>query len=269
MKAQGEQKAASAEKRNGDVAEAAIEDYRKIPVKERLMRVLWLALTFLKIGAFTFGGGYAMISLIEKDVVDKRKWLSGEEMLDIIAIAEATPGAIALNTATYVGAKVAGFWGAMVASVCVLLPAVVIIIAISTVLDLFKDNQYIKWAFLGIRACVCALILNAVWKFFKAIKKSVYSYVIMGVAFVVAALSAFEVIDFDVVFIILIAAVFGIVYNYFVRKHKKKKALINADAESSEDNKSKVEAPENASSESQNANNTEENNFINNDGGKE
>lgn len=197
--------------------------FKKLPIKEKLLIWLKLTLLFLKIGAFTFGGGYAMISLLEKEIVDKRKWLSSDEMLEIIAVAEATPGAIALNSATFVGAKVGGFVGALLASVATLLPAFVIILIISTVLDKFSENQYVKWAFLGIRACVCALILNAVWKFFKAVKKSVYSYVIMAVALTLALLSAFDVINLDIIFIILAAAVFGIVYNYFMRKHLAKK----------------------------------------------
>ena len=144
-----------------------------MPVKERLKKILELFLCFLKIGAFTFGGGYAMVSLVQRDMVEKKKWLTDREMVDVIAIAESTPGVIALNTATYVGAKIAGFWGSLFASIGAMLPSVIIILAIYPVIQLFGENQYVKWAFLGIRACVAALILNATYKISKMNEKGI------------------------------------------------------------------------------------------------
>ncbi len=181
-------------------------------------RLLHLMLTFLKIGAFTFGGGYAMIALIEKDVVEKYKWLTPKEMLDVIAIAESTPGVIALNSATFVGAKVAGFWGALIASISVLTPAVILISCISTVIQEFGDNQYVQWAFLGIRASVTALILSAVFKLGKNVKRTLFSAILMTISFVLALLSTLEVIDLDVVFILIGSGVIGGVYGYLCRK---------------------------------------------------
>ena len=175
----------------------------KRTIKETLVLILRLMLTFLKIGAFTFGGGYAMISLVEKDVVEKKKWLTEKEMLDLLAIAESTPGVIALNTATYVGQKVAGFFGALAASICVMLPSIVVIVLISGIIQQFGDNRYVRWAFLGIRAAVAALIFNAVLKMFKQVEKNVFSYILMAIALVLAALSVFNVIALDVVFILL------------------------------------------------------------------
>lgn len=194
-----------------------------MPVKERLKKILELFLCFLKIGAFTFGGGYAMVSLVQRDMVEKKKWLTDQEMVDVIAIAESTPGVIALNTATYVGAKIAGFWGSLFASIGALLPSVVIILAIYPVIRLFGENQYVKWAFLGIRACVAALILNATYKISKMNEKTVVSFIVTGVALVLALLSTFEVIKLDMVFIILGAALFGIIWGIIGRKRKKKK----------------------------------------------
>ncbi len=190
--------------------------------RDYFKRLLQLMLTFLKIGAFTFGGGYAMIALIEKDVVEKYKWLSSKEMLDVIAIAESTPGVIALNSATFVGAKVAGFWGAMIASISVLLPAVVFISCISTVIQEFGDNQYVKWAFIGVRASVTALILSAVFKLGKTVKRSLFSFIVMVVSFVFALLSTLGVIDLDVIYILIASAVVGGTYGYIVRKQMEK-----------------------------------------------
>lgn len=190
----------------------------KRTIKETLVLILRLMLTFLKIGAFTFGGGYAMIALVEKDVVEKKKWLTEKEMLDLLAIAESTPGVIALNTATYVGQKVAGFFGALAASICVMLPSIVIIVLISGIIQQFGDNRYVRWAFLGIRAAVAALIFNAVLKMFKQVEKNVFSYILMAIALVLAALSVFNVIALDVVFILLGAAAVGLIYGIFRRK---------------------------------------------------
>ena len=207
----------------------------KISIKERLKRTLNLFLTFFKIGAFTFGGGYAMVGLIHKEMVEKKKWIGDEEMLDIIAIAESTPGVIALNTATYVGAKVAGVLGAFVASIAVMLPSIAIITGISFAIEEFGSNKYVKWAFLGIRSAVAALILNAAIKLSKNNEKKLVCYVVMGIALVLALLSTFEVIALDMVFIILGAALFGIIWGIATRKIKPEKKVaeqVVTDAES-------------------------------------
>lgn len=197
----------------------------KISMKDLLKRTLNLFLTFFKIGAFTFGGGYAMVGLIHKEMVEKKKWISDEEMLDIIAIAESTPGVIALNTATYVGAKVAGVLGAFVASIAVMLPSIIIITAISFAIEEFGNNKYVKWAFLGIRSAVAALILNAAIKLSKHNEKKLVCYIVMGVALVLAVLSTFEIIALDMVFIILGAALFGIIWGIITRKIKPEKQV--------------------------------------------
>ena len=201
--------------------------------------LLKLFITFFKIGAFTFGGGYAMVGLIHKEMVEKKKWISDEEMLDVIAIAESTPGVIALNTATYVGAKVAGVLGAFIASIGVMLPSVIIITAISFAIEEFGSNQYVKWAFLGIRSAVAALILNAAIKLSKNNEKSWVCYSVMGVALVLAVLSTFEIIKLDMVFIILGAALFGVIWGIATRKIKPEKK------DSKEENK-ETEIVENA-----------------------
>ncbi len=195
----------------------------KISLKEKLKRSLNLFLTFFRIGAFTFGGGYAMVGLIHKEMVEKKKWIDDQEMLDVIAIAESTPGVIALNTATYVGAKVAGVMGAFVSSIAVMLPSIIIISLISLAIEEFGGNKYVKWAFLGIRSAVAALILNAAIKLSKNNEKSIVCYSVMGVALVLAVLSTFEIIKLDMVFIILAAALFGIIWGIATMKIKPKK----------------------------------------------
>ena len=123
--------------------------------------VLELFLTFFKIGLFTFGGGYAMISLIENQCVEKKKWITHEEMMNITVIAESTPGPIAINCATFVGYKIAGMLGAIVATFGVVVPSFTIIFVISTFLDNFLEIPIIANAFMGIKVAVGILIFNA------------------------------------------------------------------------------------------------------------
>ena len=126
-----------------------------------LNKLLELFLTFMKIGAFTFGGGYAMISIIEDNCVEKKKWISHEEMMDITVIAESTPGPIAINCATFVGHKIAGLAGAVCATLGVVLPSFFIIFTISSFLDNFLEIEIVAKAFFGIKVAVGILILDA------------------------------------------------------------------------------------------------------------
>ena len=139
-----------------------------------MKNILSLFLTFLKIGAFTFGGGYAMIPLIQKEVAEKKKWISDEDILDIIAIAESTPGPIAINSATFIGSKVAGVLGSAAATLGVVLPSFVIIAAISLVLAEFQDIKAVQYAFFGIRAGVLALIIKAFFTMFKQVTITIH-----------------------------------------------------------------------------------------------
>ncbi|MFA6866750.1 MAG: chromate transporter [Clostridia bacterium] len=203
----------------------------KKSIKEQAKLLCQLFLIFFKIGAFTFGGGYAMISLIEKEISEKRKWVDDKEMLNILAIAESTPGVIALNSATYVGAKVGGFFGALVSSIAVMLPSIVIIIFLSRIITQFQTNQYVKWAFLGIRSAVVALILNAIFKLVKGVKKTFFSLIVFVIALTLAILSSFEIIPINIIWIIIAAALTGIIYGYFGRKNNKNTINIDEDKE--------------------------------------
>ena len=176
---------------------------------------IWLLfVTFFKIGAFTFGGGYAMIPLIQREVCENYKWLSDSDILDIIAIAESTPGPIAINSATFVGFKVAGFWGSAFATFGVVLPSFVIIALLSKVISAFESLQAVKYAFMGIRAGVLALIVKALYTMYKQCPKNLISYLIAGAAFIAVAI-------FDVIVLIVIigCAVVGLVTS-LIRKEE-------------------------------------------------
>ena len=168
--------------------------------------VLQLFTTFFKIGAFTFGGGYAMIPLIQRETVDNKHWLTNDDILEIIAIAESTPGPIAINAATFVGYRTAGFFGAACATFGVVLPSFVIIAAISAVLREFEHLRAVRYAFNGIRAGVLALIVKALWSMYKQCPKSKLAYAIMALAFV--AVAVFRV---NVLWVIIGCALIGLV----------------------------------------------------------
>ena len=144
--------------------------------------LLDLFLTFAKIGLFTFGGGYAMISIIEETCVERKKWLTHDEMMNMTVIAESTPGPIAINCATFTGCKIAGFWGALVATIGMVLPSFVIIFAISSFLDHFLEITIIAHAFKGIKIAVGLLILDAAFSMMKKMPKKLLSRAIMAVS---------------------------------------------------------------------------------------
>ena len=174
---------------------------------ESKMKRLWLLfLTFFKIGGFTFGGGYAMIPLIQKETVENRKWITDDDILEIIAIAESTPGPVAINSATFVGYRTAGFWGAVCATLGVVLPSFVIILAISYVLETFQELKAVQYAFNGIRAGVLALLFKALWTMFKKSPKGWAAYVVMGGAFLATA-----ILKINVLYVIIGCAVFGLI----------------------------------------------------------
>ena len=176
-----------------------------------------LFLTFLKIGAFTFGGGYAMIPLIEREVAEDKKWITKDEMLDMVAVAESTPGPIAVNAATFVGYRVGGFFGALLATLGVILPSVLIIIGVSFVLDAVRDSKIVADMFRGIRAGVLALVIKALISMYKQSKKSVFAYVVMAAAFVCVAFAGIGAIP-----VLLFCGAAGAVYSFILTGRAKK-----------------------------------------------
>ena len=179
---------------------------------------LWqLFLTFLKIGGFTFGGGYAMIPLIQKETVENKKWITDDDILEIIAIAESTPGPIAINSATFVGYRTAGVLGAMCATFGVVLPSFVIILAISYVLRQFQDIKAVQYAFNGIRAGVLALLFKALWTMYKKSPKGWAAYIVMVGAFLVTAFT-----NVSVIYVVIGCAVFGLITSWMMERRAKK-----------------------------------------------
>ena len=135
-----------------------------------MKRSIQLFFTFMKIGAFTLGGGYAMLSMVEKAVVDQKKWTASDEFWDMIAIIQSLPGVFAVNTALYVGQKVAGRKGAFASMLGAILPSIVIILLLATVFREFRDNPVVERIFKGIRPCVVALILAPSLRMIKSAK---------------------------------------------------------------------------------------------------
>ena len=161
-----------------------------------------LFIAFAKVGVMTFGGGYAMIPILEREIVDKRNWASSEELMDYYAVGQCTPGVIAVNTATFIGHKRRGILGGIIATLGVVFPSLVIITLIAGILTSFADFPAVKQAFAGIRVCVCVLIFNAVTKLWK---KSVTDKATLALCLLVFILSVFLDIS-PAVFVVLCAA---------------------------------------------------------------
>ena len=173
--------------------------------------LLELFYIFARIGLFTFGGGYAMISIIEDICVERKKWITHEEMMNMTVIAESTPGPIAINCATYVGYKQAGFVGATVATFGMVLPSFIVIFVISKFLDNFLEIQVIANAFQGIKIAVGILIFDAAITMIKKMKKKILPRAIMISAFLVMMLVNIFSWNFSSINLMLIAGVLSLV----------------------------------------------------------
>ena len=183
---------------------------------------LSLFLAMLKIGAFTFGGGYAMIALLENEFVEKKKWLEKDEFLDVAAIAESTPGPIAINCATYIGYKKAGVLGSAAATLGVILPSFIIIYAISLFFDAFLSLTLVAYAFKGIQICVVYLILTAGLKMLKQMKKTVFNTIIISITLICMVVFSLFAVKFSTIFYILISGICGVVV-YLIGKVRREK----------------------------------------------
>lgn len=186
-------------------------------MKDKFKSAIKLFFSFFKIGAFTFGGGYAMIPMIEAEVVEKKKWMTSEDILEIVAVAESTPGPIAINTATFVGYRTAGVFGAFCATMGVVLPAFTIICILSFFIEKFKHLKAVEFAFNGIRAGVLALIIKALISMAKKCPKNTISYIIVALSFILTA-----IFDINVFFVIIGSGVIGLTYHMTVAKRGKK-----------------------------------------------
>ena len=165
-----------------------------------------LLLTFMKIGFFTFGGGYAMISVLEDNCVDKKGWITHDEMMNVTVIAESTPGPIAINCATYVGYRQAGLIGAIVATLGIIIPSFLVIYIISMFLNDFLEIEVIANAFNGIRLAVGILILDAAFNMIRKMKQRVFPRIVMVSSFVAMLLIDIFAWNFSSISLMLIAA---------------------------------------------------------------
>ena len=170
------------------------------------MRELWdLFLTFAKMGVMTFGGGYAMLPILQREVVENKRWATEEELTDYFAIGQCTPGIIAVNTATFIGQKQRGNLGGIFATLGVVFPSVVIISLLAGVITAFSHLAWVQNAFAGVRVCVCVLIFNAVFKLWK---KSVVDKITGGIFLLVLVASLLT--ELSPVWFVLLAAAAGI-----------------------------------------------------------
>ena len=171
-----------------------------------MWKMLWeLFYTFAKVGVMTFGGGMAMLPILQREVVENKGWATDEELTDYFAIGQCTPGIIAVNTATFVGQKQQGILGGIVATMGIVFPSLVIISALAGVINTFSHLAWVQHAFAGIRVCVCVLIFNAVLKLWKGAVKDVWGLVIF---LVILALSVFT--KLSPIIYVLAAAVAGL-----------------------------------------------------------
>lgn len=180
----------------------------------KLKDYIILLFTMLKIGLFTFGGGYAMIALLQREFVEKKKWITNEEFMDMVIVAESTPGPIAINGATYVGYKVGKLLGSILCTIGVCLPSFIIIYVISIYLDRFMEFELVQYAFRGIEVCVVYLIIKSGIKMLKEIKETKYLIVNIIIFLIVLTLTIlFSIfnISFSSIFYILISAFIGFI----------------------------------------------------------
>ena len=187
-----------------------------------MRRIGELMLIMLKIGLFTFGGGYAMIALLERELVARREWIEREEFLDMVALSESTPGPIAINAATYIGYRRAGAIGAVAATVSVCIPSFVIIFLISCFFDLFLSLEVVAKAFLGIRVCVVWLVLSAGLRLLRGMKKTPLSVTLLCTVCGLMVLFSVLSISFSSVIYVLAAGVVGLAAS-FLRKMKERR----------------------------------------------
>ncbi|MCL2099228.1 MAG: chromate transporter [Oscillospiraceae bacterium] len=178
-----------------------------------LKKLFLLFIKFFKIGAFTFGGGYAMLSLIYTEVVENTRWLSDKEMKNMIIIAESTPGVLAVNTAVFTGYKIAGIFGAVFAMFGVILPSVIIIGIISLFFEAFRELKYVSYAFGGLGAGVVFLIFDAVKKLNKKNKKDAFYWAVLCLS---AAAAIF--LRINVIYILIASALAGLIYSFVFLK---------------------------------------------------
>ena len=196
-----------------------------------VFKMLWsLFSSMFKIGLFTFVGGYAMISFLEREFVEKKNWLSHDEFMDLIVIAESTPGPIAINCATYIGYKVGKGSGAVAATLGMVMPSFCIIYLISLFFNQFLSITWVSSAFRGIQSCVVFLILSAGLKMLKKMKKTAFSIVVSALTFVCMVTFWLLGVRFSSVFYILVSACLGL-SSWGIKRHNEQKKRLDKEVE--------------------------------------
>lgn len=197
-----------------------------------MKKFLSIFFTMFKIGLFTFGGGYAMVAVIETELVEKKKWISHEEFLNVIGIAESSPGPIAVNTATYIGYKLGGVLGSFFCTLGVVLPSFICIYAISFFFEQFLALEYVTYAFRGIQVCVGFIILSAGIKMFKKVKGDVFGTIISTLVIVLMFTLNLLAKNVSTIYYILAGGVLGLII-YGISTAKKKSLKKENDKEQS------------------------------------
>ena len=187
-----------------------------------MKKYLDLFFTMLKIGLFTFGGGYAMIALLENEFVEKKKYMEKDEFLNMVAIAESTPGPIAINAATYIGYKHLRFFGSLAATIGVVIPSFVIIFTISLFFDAFLSFTLVEYAFRGIQVCVIYLIFSAGLKMLKQMKKTAFSVTIVSAVALCMIVFSLLAVKFSTILYILICGLAGL-FAFFLKQLRQRK----------------------------------------------
>ena len=170
-----------------------------------MKKLLELFLTFAKIGITTFGGGYAMLPILQKELVDKKKWVTNEEITNYYAIGQCTPGIISVNTATFIGYKQKGILGGIIATLGIIFPSILIITLIANFIESYKNLEFVQYAFNGIRVCVGALVISVVFKLWKS---SITDKPTLGIFILIFLLSL--IFDLSPILLLVIAGILGL-----------------------------------------------------------
>ena len=171
-----------------------------------MKRLMDLFLTFFRIGGLTFGGGYAMLPMIQKEIVENKKWATEDEIIDYYAVGQCTPGVIAVNTATFIGFKIQGIWGAVSATLGVVAPSIIIITAIAALLSNFAEVEIVQHIFGGIRVAVVALIFASIIKIWKSSVKNLFGIILAVLSFLLGAF-----LSISPIYIVVAAGIIGII----------------------------------------------------------
>lgn len=177
-----------------------------------LKKYLILFLTFFKIGLTTFGGGYAMIAMMHEEVVERQKWITDDDLLEISAISESTPGPVAVNLSTFIGYRMGGILGSLLSTIAISLPSLIIIYLISLFFDSFIQNEIISHAFIGIKCAVCILIFDAGVKLFLKMPKKIINLIILSIVLVIMILLEILAINFSTIYLILVGGFIGLLF---------------------------------------------------------